>query len=438
MANNNKAIGGLALIAIIVLAAVFIYNSGPDMDISGALEENTQFSSLQDALESVGLMEVLEGGDYTILAPTNAAFTDYDADLYGELFESNDSLESILKYHVIEGKHSVADISKMDSITTLQGEALEVSTSGNVMVNDTSISADNEIECKNGYIVPIGEILLSPTIESTYIDFSITDAAGREVYIKKVPERIVSLASSATETIFAIGAGDLMVGRDKYSTYPEEVNDLPNVGSGSSLALEETLNLDPDLVITWYYSTSAIESLEQNGITVLAIGPSSVQDVLDQISMFGEICGHSSDAEAIVQDMQSTIDSITSFVSTLPLEDRVNVYYELSTEFKSVNNATFTGQLIEMAGGHNIAGDQDTNYPQLSSEWIIDQDPNVIAVVSYGATLDQIKSRDGWSSIDAVINDKVYSIESNWVSSTPRLVLGLEQFAKWFYPEHFA
>ena len=73
----------------------------------------------------------------------------------------------------------------------------------------------------------------------------------------------------------------------------------------------------------------------------------------------------------------------------------------------------------------------------LSSEWIIDQDPDVIVVVSYGVSLDEVKARDGWDSIGAVINDKVYSIESNLVSATPRMVLGLEQFAKWFYPEYF-
>ncbi|MBN1785653.1 MAG: ABC transporter substrate-binding protein [Candidatus Methanofastidiosa archaeon] len=438
MNYDFKKIGGVALVAVIVLAAFYLYDSGPDQDISEALAENTELSSLLLALEASGLMDGLDPGtDYTIFAPTNAAFTNYDSELYGGLYDDMGFLQSLLSYHVVEGKHSVADISKMGAISTIEGESIVVSTSGAVQVNGSIISADSQMECKNGYIIPVGEVLIPPTVEETYIDMTIVDAAGREVYIKKVPERIVTLASSATETLYAINAGDLLVGRDKYSVYPEEAQQLPNVGSGSALALEETLNLNPDLVITWYFSTTAIESLEQNGITVLAIGPSSVQGVLDLITLFGEICGHSADAEAIVGDMQSTIDNITSYVASIPAEDKVKVFYELSTNFKTVNKSTFTGQLMEMAGGINIAGEEGTTYPMLSSEWIIDQDPDVIVVVSYGVSLDEVKARDGWDSIGAVINDKVYSIESNLVSATPRMVLGLEQFAKWFYPEYF-
>jgi len=437
--NDTKKIGGIAVVIIIVIAAFLLYDPGPDQDLKGSLDETPELSTLLEALESTGVLDSLEAGsEYTIFAPTDDAFDSYDTELYGELLEDPQALDGLLRYHIVEGKHSVADISKMGSVTTLEGEQITISTTGKVMVNDSEISADDEIECKDGYIIFLDDVLIPPTVESTYIDLTITDALGREVYIKKVPERIVTLASSATETLYAIGAEDLVVGRDKYSTYPETVNDIPEVGSAYSIALEEAMNLEPDLVITWYYGTSTIESLEQNGVNVLAIGPSSVQDVLDQITLFGEICGHEAEADAIVQDMQATIDEITSYASTIPEEDKVKVYYELSTEFKSVNNQTFTGQLIEMAGGINIAGDQETKYPVLSSEWIIDQDPNFIVVNSYGATIEQIKSRNGWNSIDAVINDKVYAIESNWVSSTPRLVHGLKQFAKWFYPEHFS
>ena len=439
MKNQFKIIGGVALIVIIAFAGLYAYGQGPDIGLADALNETEDLSSLSQAMASAGILDGLDPDiEYTILAPTNAAFSNFNYDLYGELDDASELLSSLLRYHVVEGKLSVADISKMDTIETLEGEVFSISTSGSVMVNNVPITNESEIECSDGYVIPVGSILLPPTITETYIDLTITDAAGRDVYIRKVPDRIVTLASSATETLFAIDAGDLVVGRDKYSTYPIEVEDIPNLGSGSSLALEETLNLDPDLVITWYYSTTAIESLEQNGINVLAIGPSSVQDVLDQIFLFGEICGKSDNAQSLVNDMESSINEIQSFMSTVPEEDKVKAYYELSTAFKSVNNATFTGQLMEMAGGINIAGGLDEKYPKLSSEWIIDQNPDMVVVVSYGSTLEEINSRDGWDSIDAVINGNVYSIESNWVSATPRLVLGLEQFAKWFYPEQFS
>ena len=91
-----------------------------------------------------------------------------------------------------------------------------------------------------------------------------------------------------------------------------------------------------------------------------------------------------------------------------------------------------------MAGGLNIALKASTErYPRLTSEYIINANPDVIVVVSWGRPLDEVKSRPGWDTISAVVNDRVYVIESGWVTCSPRLVLGLLQFAKWFYPDLF-
>ncbi|MHC1604787.1 MAG: ABC transporter substrate-binding protein [Candidatus Methanofastidiosia archaeon] len=269
------------------------------------------------------------------------------------------------------------------------------------------------------------------------IEYTFIDGAGREVYIGQVPERIVSLASSATEVIFALDCGDSIVGRDKYSTYPEEATNIPNLGSGSSLDMEKLIELEPDLVVIWYFHDEAIQAMEERGITVMAINPKSVEDIYDEITLFGKILGKEKKANEVVNDMKDRIGFIQSEVSKFDESEKIKVYYELSKPFKSVSTGTFTDELITLAGGINIAGDQDIKYPVLSSEWIIDQNPDVIVVVSYGASVDEIKGREGWSSINAVKNNRVYPIESGWVSSNPRLILGLEQFAKWFYPELF-
>ncbi len=263
------------------------------------------------------------------------------------------------------------------------------------------------------------------------------DGLGRVVTIGSTPERMVSLASSVTETLFTLGADDLLVGRDKYSKYPPEALDLPEVGSGSSLNLEALVGLDPDLVVLWYFSSSAISAIEDVGITTYAVNPKSVDDVLQLIRTLGLIVNRTAAAEDLVTVMKANITAVTGITDGFPKEDRPTVYYELSTPFKTTGPGTFTNELIFMAGGVNLAAGEPVRYPILSSEYIIAMDPDIIVVVSYGASEDEIKDRDGWQNISAVRNDQVYRIDTNWVTSNPRLVLGLEQFAAWFHPDEF-
>lgn len=430
----NKIPTSVMLIVLLIgLMISGCIGGGPDTTIADELEERPSLSSLVDALSSAGLYDMFgEEGDYTLLAPTNEALASLD-----ERYVSDPALlEQILTYHVLDGSYSAAKISQSETLTTLQGQTIEVDSAGTLSIGGASVT-EQDIECTNGTLQVIDTVLVPPSIEETYIDYTFTDGAGREVTIEKVPERVVSLASSATEVMFAIDAGDKVVGVDKYSTYPEEVTELPNLGSGSSLDMEKLIELEPDLVVIWYFYGEAIENIEQRGINVMAINPASVSDIYDEIGQLGTILGVEESAQDVIDDLQTRISGITDYVDTIPVEDRPMVYYETSQPFKSLNADTFTGELISMAGGVNIAADQESRYPVLSSEWVIQEDPDVIVVLSYGASVEEIKAREGWDQISAVANDRVYSIESDWVTSNPRLVLGLEQLAKWFYPDYF-
>jgi len=264
---------------------------------------------------------------------------------------------------------------------------------------------------------------------------TIIDGAGRVVTIPRTPERIVSIASAATETLYAIGCGDEIVGRDKYSDYPPEVQEKPSVGSGSQLDVEAVLGLEPDLVIAWWFSREAISTLEDKGLTVLAINPRSVDGVLDTIRTLGLVTGHLEEAESLIAEMQARIDEVKAGVKDIPKEDRPLVYYELTTPMKTTGPGTFTNELIFMAGGINIAADEPVRYPILSEEYIIERNPDVIVIVSGGASVDEVKGRAGWQNIKAVQDDRVYTIDTHLVTSNPRIVQGLEQFARWFHPE---
>ena len=265
---------------------------------------------------------------------------------------------------------------------------------------------------------------------------TIIDGTGRVVDIPHPPERIVSLSSSATETLFALDAGELVVGRDKYSKYPDAVLDIQEVGSGSSPNLEIIVGLEPDVLFAWPYSRNAVIGLEDK-MSVVYLDPGSVDEVLDTIMLIGLILDRTSKAENLTSDMQGIIDSITGITDGLNRTQRPLVYYELSTPMKTTGPGTFTNELIFMAGGTNLAADEPVRYPILNSEYIVDRNPDVIIIVSYGASIDEVKGRDGWQNIDAVKNDQVYKIDTNTVTSNPRLILGLERFAEWFHPDIF-
>lgn len=272
-----------------------------------------------------------------------------------------------------------------------------------------------------------------PTIEG----ITIIDGIGRTVTIPNMPERIVSLASSATESLYALGAGSKVVGVDAWSNYPPEVGDKPCVGSGSAPNHEMIIGLKPDVLFAWPYSRDAIISLEDK-MAVVYVDPGSVDEVLDTIRLIGLVTGKTSEAENLTAEMQSRIDNITNVTDRLTRTQRPLVYYELGTPMKTTGPGTFTNELILMAGGINLAADEPVRYPILNSEYIIERNPDVIIVVSYGASVEDVRSRGGWQDIDAVKNDRIYKIDTNLVTSNPRLVLGLEQFSQWFHPDLFS
>jgi len=265
---------------------------------------------------------------------------------------------------------------------------------------------------------------------------TVIDGIGRTVSISHTPERIVSLASSATEVLYALNAGEYVVGVDAWSNYPPEVKDKPCVGSGSGPNLEMIVGLEPDLLIAWPYSREAIIGLEDK-MSVVYIDPGTVDEVLDTIRMIGLIIGKTSEAENLTAVMQSKIDAITEVTGALDKTQRPLVYYELGTPMKTVGPGTFTNELIFMAGGINLAADEPVRYPILNSEYIIDRNPDVIVIVSYGASIDEVKNRDGWQNINAVKNGRIYKMDTHLVTSNPRIVQGLEQLARWIHPDLF-
>ena len=267
-------------------------------------------------------------------------------------------------------------------------------------------------------------------------------------------EHIISIAAGCTEIIYAIGAGDELAGVDQSSInyalagevafqaapgqlgdYPKEIPNKTNVGTTSSLNLELVASLEPSIVFSWSWATLANTALENLGIRVFKINPQSIADVLNLTRTIGGILGKSTEADGVCSEIEARINNVTQKLENVTEEKRPLVYYELAGLGKTVGPGTITNEMISIAGGANLAANETLRYPTLTSEYIVAKNPDIIVVVSYGASIATIKSRAGWGNITAVQNDKIYQIESGWATTSPRLVLGLEQFLKWFYPD---
>lgn len=284
------------------------------------------------------------------------------------------------------------------------------------------------------------------TSEPVYVPKEFTDALGREVTIETPPMRIVSLAPSVTELLFAIGAGPQVVGRTEYCNYPPEVETLPTIGgfAASSISIEVILDLEPDLVIGGStLQEEVIEVLETAGITAFVVQPSSVAEIMDTLLLLGNVTNQQDIAVTLIDEMQVRIDALSEIAAAIPEEESLRVFYEVWHEpLMTTTSQTFVGELIELAGGINIFGDLEDEYPAVSAEQILELDPQVIlGPSSHGdqLTVEMIATREGWANLTAIQNKAVFIIDGDVISRPgPRIVDALEMIASALYPDHFS
>lgn len=285
----------------------------------------------------------------------------------------------------------------------------------------------------------------APASEESAYPQTYTDVFDREVTIEARPERVISLAPSVTEMLFAIGAGPQMVGRTDYDNYPPEVEDLPSIGgfSASAMSVETIIDLEPDLVVAGStLQVEIVDALEGTGITIYAVEPNSVDEILATIRTLGTITDNAEQAEALVVDMATRVEAVQAAVADIPEDERVTVFYEIWHEpLTTTSDETYIGELIELAGGINIFADVEGAYPTVSAEEIIALDPDVIlGPSSHGDQLtpEMILERPGWESLSAMQNERIYILDGDVISrSGPRVVEALEAIAADLYPERF-
>jgi len=267
---------------------------------------------------------------------------------------------------------------------------------------------------------------------------AVIDDYGRTIEIRGIPERIVTTAPTPTEIVFAVGAGDLVVGVDDYSDYPLEAAALPKVGN-VELNTEMIMALSPDLIISSdLVPLAQLQQLEEQGIPYIILAARTINDVFKDLLMVGFITGHVSEANVLVDQLQSRVAAVTAkTLAENVTKPRVYVeYYPMWT----YGPESFGDDLIRLAGGTNVAFNTSAEYVAVTDEFVIAQDPEVI-VYTVGPTYDgtnptTISSRSGWSGITAVVTGNIQSLDDNLISRYgPRIVDALEQLALIVHPE---
>jgi len=252
--------------------------------------------------------------------------------------------------------------------------------------------------------------------------------------------RIVSLAPSITEILFALGLKDKIVGDTDYCDYPPEAKNLPKVGGFRGVNLEALLNLKPDLVLATRDGNPArdLKRIADFGIPVQTYQPSTLAGVIEEILAIGEATGAETAAQALVQDCRNKFESVHSRVQNLAPVKVLLVYGE--DPLVLAGKGTFADDLIRTAGGINIAGDSDIPYPRFSLEEVIARAPEVIIEAAMGAEAESLaRAKSAWSrwpSLPAVRQQRIAAISADLVARPgPRLFDGLVQIARILHPQ---
>jgi len=279
----------------------------------------------------------------------------------------------------------------------------------------------------------------SPTLWATF-PVTVTDDANRTVRLDQPPKKIVSLAPSNTEILFALGLGSRVVGVTDFCDYPAEVKDITKIG-GVKPNVEKIISLSPDLILSIGGNADLVKRLEDLKLRVLVLDPKDVGAVLKDIQMVGTATGSGENAARLVASMQTRMDAVTVRVQGAP---RPKVFYELDATDPAkpytAGPGSWHDQLIAMAGGSNVASAAKSPWVQFSLEELLKSDPDIIVLgdAMFGTTVESATKRTGWSGLTAAKRNAIFPMDDNLISRPgPRLVDGLEALAKVIHPELF-
>ncbi len=257
---------------------------------------------------------------------------------------------------------------------------------------------------------------------------TVTDMTGREITLDGPASKIVALTASDVEILYALGAGDLLVGRGEYCDWPAEVLEKPVVKSGAETNLEEILALEPDVVLmaTMAQTVDQVNALEAAGVKVIVSDAQNLEGVYTAIALIGSITGKNEEAAALAKEMQDTFAEVKAKSENTGK----TVYFEVSPlqwGLWAAGKGTFMDELAEICGLTNAFAEVD-GWGEVSEEQVLAKDPDYIVTTSMywgeGPTpVEEIVSRAGWDQLKAVQNNQVFNADSNAITRPgPRLM----------------
>ena len=290
-----------------------------------------------------------------------------------------------------------------------------------------------------GFLILLSSLIWAPHAHCSSQRFK--DEVGKEVIVSFPPKKIVSLAPNITEILFSLGLDQEIVGVSIHCNFPEKANSKVRVGSYISLDFEKIVSLKPDLIIATGAGNTRdmVERLERLGFPTYVIFPKNVDNVMESVSHLSQLVGREKEGAEIIQDMRRRRERVVALTLGLP---RPRVFLQIGeAPIVTVGKNSFADDLIRLAGGNNVAGNEKETYPRFGMEEILKRSPEVILISSMnprGNYQKVLLEWSRWKTIPAVKHGQIYLIDSDLIDRpSPRIIEGLEEIARILHPERF-
>jgi iron complex transport system substrate-binding protein len=267
---------------------------------------------------------------------------------------------------------------------------------------------------------------------------TVTDEIGRSVTISATPRRIVSLAPGITETLYELGLDDKIAGVTSYCNWPLRARQKPRIGGFTNPSIEKIVSLKPDLIIATADGNrkDTVDQLERIGLPVYVTNPSDTDKILKSILHIGEITNRMAVARGLVEKFQKRLDNIAAQTRN---KKKPRVFFQIGLEpVITVGRGTLINEVIDRAGGINIAGNNTARYPRYSAEGIMAGSPDIILFAPMANDKEFSAVKSYWqklAQIPAIKNNKIYLIDTDLISrASPRIFDAIEKMAVIFHP----
>lgn len=270
------------------------------------------------------------------------------------------------------------------------------------------------------------------------VKIEVTDFKGRKIVLDKVPQRIVSLSPSNTEILFALGAGEKVVGVTSYCDYPEEAKKVEQVGTFEGPNMELIKKVQPDVVLAGYIQEEVVKALEGMGISVIVTEAESFEAIYQSLNLIGKITGTEAKAEEIAAGMENSIAEIQAKTKD---KEKPAIFYVVWTDpLTTAGSKTYINDVIKIAGGINVA-EKVEGWANYSAEELIKDNPDMLVAALHstdeGMTKGDLSKNQIFSKLECVKQGKVHVISDDNIISRPgpRIIQAIEEMNKVFFEE---